>query len=237
MKRLVAILCWLFAQSALGAVGIGAYSTNGSVAATNSLAFNKPTGVVNGDFELAAFGIILTTANTLSPWTLNANTNASSAIYVNNFSLFAGGSEPSSYTWTTIGNTTWSGILIRLTSVNTTTPISDNASNTGSLTAPNVANVASGDASIAVCAYYISAGVTGYTGISGGTNWVYQTQYTGGVTEAIALATNIVDTGTVTGPTFTTLDSPNKSNCQSFRIHKVAAPAAQGAFLLNFIAH
>ena len=90
MKRLVAILCWLFAQSALGAVGIGAYSTNGSVGGTNSLAFNKPTGVVNGDFELAAFGIILTTVNTLSPWTLNANTNASSDIYVNTLQLVCG---------------------------------------------------------------------------------------------------------------------------------------------------
>jgi hypothetical protein len=103
---------------------------------SGNLAISKPTGTVSGDFMIASIAVRPNTATITAPsgWTLvrllvNSNDPVGEAQAV--YRLLAGGSEPSSYTWTISANTGAVGGILTFTGVNTSTPINiENGQNT-----------------------------------------------------------------------------------------------------------
>jgi hypothetical protein len=97
---------------------------------------SKPAGVVSGDYMLAwveAIGTSLTVSSAPSGWTLiqseTGNANILSVLYAK----VAGGSEPSSYTWTLSNSVKGRVTISAYTGVDNTTPIDATAHGTASL--------------------------------------------------------------------------------------------------------
>jgi cell division septation protein DedD len=102
-------------------------SSSSAHADSGSLVINKPAGTVANDVMVAAIAVRPETATITAPsgWTLagrldNSNSNQNSlAIYYK----VAGGSEPSSYTWSFSTSTGAAGGIMTFSNVNTTTPV------------------------------------------------------------------------------------------------------------------
>jgi hypothetical protein len=106
-------------------------------AASGNLVINAPSGTLTSDVLIASIAVRPNTATITAPagWTLirrtdNANATASSlAVYYK----VAGGSEPSSYTWTLSANTGSAGGIESFANVDTSAPVNiDNGQNTAS---------------------------------------------------------------------------------------------------------
>lgn len=96
----------------------------------------KPTGVVSGDYMLAwveAIGTSLTVSSAPSGWTLvqseTGNANILSALYAK----VAGGSEPSTYTWTLSNSVKGRVTISAYSGVDNSTPIDASAHGTAGL--------------------------------------------------------------------------------------------------------
>jgi MSHA biogenesis protein MshQ len=105
---------------------------------SGNLIISKPAGTVSGDFMIAAIAVRPNTATITAPsgWAqvrllVNSSDPVGEAHGV--YRLLAGGSEPSSYTWTISANTGAVGGILTFTGVNTSTPIDvENGQNTAS---------------------------------------------------------------------------------------------------------
>ena len=115
-------------------------------AASGNLVINAPSGTVSSDVLIASIAVRPNTATITAPsgWTLqrrtdNANASASSlAVYYK----VAGGSEPSSYTWTLSANTGSAGGIESFANVDTSAPVNiDGGQNTASALTHNTPTV------------------------------------------------------------------------------------------------
>src|SRR5678810_1476683 len=147
---------------------------------------NKPTGTVSGDVMVAH--LIDEGNHTITPpsgWTQidNQLVTSGSSIRAASFYKVAGGSEPSSYTWTITGHTYTEIDIISYSGVDNTTPINAHnivtAPSSPTTAVPNVTTtVANCMLSIGCNEWFghgwVSADVTGYTldsGISTSNAW------------------------------------------------------------------
>jgi hypothetical protein len=111
-------------------------STASAGVSSGNLIINKPTGTIANDTMIATIAVRPNTATITAPsgWTLvhllvNSSDPVGEAQAV--YRLLAGGSEPSSYTWTISANTGAVGGILTFTGVNTSTPINiENGQNT-----------------------------------------------------------------------------------------------------------
>lgn len=125
------------------------WSFRAAASATNSsyaeatIVINKPTGTVSGDLLFSAIVSDFANISTApSGWTLIRNTSAATGNRLITYYKVAGGSEPSTYTWTFDANTDISGGIIAYSGL-TGTPLDvengqENSSASTSVTAPAV---------------------------------------------------------------------------------------------------
>ena len=108
------------------AVVFGSFATADNGGATTSVNVAKPTSTVSGDFLLAQIlyqnGTSVATLTPPSGWTLVRRTDNGTALGQAIYYRFAGGSEPTSYTWTFSSSTVAAGGIARYTGVDPTTP-------------------------------------------------------------------------------------------------------------------
>lgn len=92
-------------------------SASSNVATTTSTTITKPSGVVSGDYLLAAIGFEQSGGNTVnsvpSDWTeIESLIGNNTALYV--YFKVAGGSEPTNYTWGLTGTQAVGGSILRI---------------------------------------------------------------------------------------------------------------------------
>lgn len=124
-------------------VGSATHDGNGETADATSRIANKPTGVQSGDLLLANFTSNSVTVNTPSGWTLYDNDN-NGVLYSKLYYKVAGGSEPSTYEFTTgsagpllLSITAWRGV--DTSDPVATTPVStNNAGSSEPMTTPTL---------------------------------------------------------------------------------------------------
>ncbi len=144
-------------------------ATNASTGAT-TLVISKPTSTASGDFLVA--GITVTGGSGAgltapSGWTLIQRTNNASNVALFTYYRWAGGSEPTTYTWTVSPSARASGGILRYTGVNPSNPINGTSTNTGSGTAVTANSITTTSAQTAVVAFYGTGTSTTFTPPSG----------------------------------------------------------------------
>jgi spore germination protein YaaH len=151
-------------------------STNG---AGSTFTINKPTGTVQGDILVALMTHDVGTSTTVTPpagWTSIATINNGATIGQDAYYLFAGASEPASYTWTmNAANAMDGGILCFTSGINTSVPVDVKSTNTGASTAivaTGVTTTAYGD--ILIAGWSTNNNVSPSAGDAGMTNAVDQ---------------------------------------------------------------
>jgi hypothetical protein len=101
--------------------------------ATGGWAVPKPTGTAAGDVLIAIVGAIgasVTLADTTGGWTLIGSETTNSNINLSAYYRVAGGSEPSTYTFTPSAGVKGFGCIVGLIGADTTTPIDSSAHST-----------------------------------------------------------------------------------------------------------
>jgi hypothetical protein len=189
------------------AITAGAITTCASFN-SKSIVINKPSGVVSGDILIASIsnnGYL--TCSPPSGWNLiRQNTsggNCGSAV----FYLVAGGSEPTSYTFTFSSNVYSAGLMSRFLNVSNTTPVEvSSVTNTNGYTASSITTSTNNDMLMLVLASGNGAQTwsnpSGWsTGITGNLNststgFFYKIQSTPGSSGAVTASPSIMDTGT-----------------------------------------
>lgn len=131
---------------------------------TNSATCNKPSGVVSGDLLHAQVSFYDSgSAPTITPpsgWTLqssgNGDTGAGSS-WIRTYRKVAGGSEPTSYTWTISGSPYTDIAILRYDGQDATTPYDTGSGNGGNNTAPTGTGI-----DLAAANELVTWGLTGY---------------------------------------------------------------------------
>ena len=101
--------------------------------ATGGWAVPKPTGTASGDVLIAIVGAIgssVTFSDTTGGWTLIGSETTNSNINLSAYWRVAGGSEPSTYTFTPSAGVKGFGCIVAYTGADTTNPIDSSAHNT-----------------------------------------------------------------------------------------------------------
>lgn len=185
------------------AVDVRSFTTASPAGSISSITINKPTGTVSGDVLVCiiwqdsdgTIGNLLT----LSGWTQAGSNIAESGTspYAKAWYKVAGGSEPSSYTWTTSTNASTVGVMMALTGVESTVPIRINpTADVGSGTTMSAPTVGAGSTppigDLLICSYAAQNGSTltmstpsGMTATGGAdTSWISSFSFTRVLTSA-----------------------------------------------------
>lgn len=131
------------AMGAVPSFGAATTAANASFGAT-TLVINRPGSTSAGNLLLAGITVAGGSNVTITPpsgWTLVGRTNNSTSVGVATYRKIATSSEASSYTWSISPSARATGGIVRLTGVNTSTPVDVSAGATGSgtsVTAPSV---------------------------------------------------------------------------------------------------
>ncbi|MFZ6014785.1 MAG: peptidoglycan-binding protein [Patescibacteria group bacterium] len=137
-------------QNAMAVINYGsaASAANSSSSGSNAtLVINRPTGVSSGSFLIAGLTVNGGNGVTITPpsgWTLIRRTDNGGNVVLASYYKVAGGSEPSSYTWTlsrAFGNSRASGGIIRYSGVNNSDPIDASSGNTGNGSTASAASI------------------------------------------------------------------------------------------------
>lgn len=141
-----------------------AYRSSSHVQLTGTVP--KPTGTVSGD--VLAVGLFSNAPITTVPsgWTLQETFNQSS-VYLTVYTLVAGGSEPSSYTWAASGGTIYDAGIECHSGRDTTTPVTGTSKSasggSGSTAIPSITAAAGDDLVAFVTGYAFGSDGTGLT--------------------------------------------------------------------------
>jgi hypothetical protein len=153
--------------------GFRAAASKGATSGVKTLTINKPTGTASGDVMIASIAVRPSSATiTASGWTLirrinNSNSNDNSlAVYYK----VAGGSEPSTYSFTFSTSNGSAGGISSFTNVDNTTPVDveagQNTANGLSLPAPSVTTHFASDLIVTSHAFSSSSKFTAPSGMT-----------------------------------------------------------------------
>lgn len=135
-----------------------ASQVSNDTAGASTLVLNRPTGTVNGSFLLAAITVDGGNNTTITPpagWTLVQRTDSGNFLNLATYRRFAGGSEPTSYSWSISPTARASGGIARFSGVDSSNPIAD----------ANDSNASNSSASLAVGSVTPSSGNTMLVGV------------------------------------------------------------------------